>query len=214
METKPLTPEKIAQIKEILKEMDVNPSNQSLIQDNKIIFIHTDKIYRCRMPNQKEQTTAEQIQNKLKIKLIQEDDTITRKRLIQVLKEKQNIDIKELEEQKNKLRNELQDSYLDLAVIPSDDKDKIEKLKGKKNDIETKFMEITIEIAEMLSPCIEEQIKIQYYKYLAYICTETQIKEDKFSKTWKDFDAFEIDSTGLSYKAIEGIQSLLLNIKE
>ncbi len=209
-----LSPEKIAEIKQILKEMDVNPSNQSLIQDNKIIFLHIDKIYRCGMPNQKDQTTAEQIQNKLMIKLIQEDDTITRKRLIEVLKEKQNIDIKKLEEDKNKLRSELQDSYLDLAVIPSDNKNKIEELRTKKNNIEEKFMEVTIEIAEMLSPCIEEQVKIQYYKYLAYVCTEKQIKENDFEKIWKDFDQFEEENTGLSYKAIEAIQTLLLNIKE
>lgn len=211
---KELKPEKIAQIKQILKELDVNPSNQSLIQDNKIIFLHNDKVYRCRMPNQKEQTTAEQMQNKLKIRLIQEDDTITRKRLIQVLKEKQNVDIKKLEEEKNKLRDELQDAYLDLAVVPSDDKDKIEQLRSKKNNIEEKFMEITIEIVEMLSPCIEEQIKIKYYKYLAYVCSEKQVKENDFEKIWDNFDQFEEEKTGLSYKSIEALQTLLLNIKE
>lgn len=214
METKPLSPEKIAQIKDLLKEMDINPVNQSLIQDNKIIFPFKDKIHRVHMPNQMEQTKAEETQNKLKIKLIQEDGTITRKKLIKVLKEKQDIDIDELEKEKEKLRQELQDVYLDLAILPSDDIDKIEDIKQKKNKIEVKFMEITIEVIEMLSPCIEEQVKASYYKYLAYLCTDTRIQEDAFEKSWKDYDEFGKDETGLPCKAIENLQSLLLSIKE
>ena len=214
METKPLSPEKIAQIKDLLKEMDINPANQSLIQENKIIFPYQNKIYRVHMPNQMEQTLAEEAQNKLKIKLIQEDGTITRKRLIKVLKEKQDIDIVELEKEKEKLRQELQDIYLDLAIVSSDDFDKIEEIREKKNKIEVKFMEITIEVIEMLAPCIEEQVKAGYYKYLAYLCTDTQIQEEAFEKSWKDYDEFGKDGTGLTYKAIENLQSLLLSIKE
>jgi hypothetical protein len=214
METKPLSPEKIVQIKNLLKEMDINQSNQSLIQDNKLIFTKDDKIYRCNMPNQIQQTEAEAKQNQLKVKLIQSDDTITRKRLIQVLKEKQNIDIIELEKNKEKLRKDLQDIYLDLAIVPSDNTEKIEEIRIKKNKIEEQFMEITIEIMELLSPCIEEQVKAIYYKYLAYACTEKQIKENEFKLIWIDYTEFEKDDTGLSYKAIEAIQTLLLNIKE
>lgn len=208
------TPEKIAQIKDLLKEMNINQGNQSLIQDNKLIFIKDEKIYRCFMPNQIQQTEAEGKQNQLRVKLIQSDDTITRKRLIQVLKEKQNIDIIQLEKDKEKLRDDLQDIYLDLAVVPTDNPDKIEEMKNKKSEIEQKFMEITIEVMELLSPCIEEQVKAIYYKYLAYTCSEKQIKENEFKSIWTDYDEFEKDDTGLSYKSIEAIQTLLLHIKE
>lgn len=214
METKPLSPEKIAQIKDLLKEMDINPANQSLIQENCIVFPYQGKIYRVHMPNQMEQTLAEQAQNKLKVKLIQEDDTITRKKLIKVLKEKQDIDIVGLELAKEALRQELQDTYLKLAVVNSDELDKIEDIREEKNSIESKFMEISIEIIEMLAPCIEEQVKAEYYKHLAYVCTDTQIAEGAFEKTWKDYDEFGKDGTGLTYKAIENLQSLLLSIKE
>ncbi len=209
-----LNPEKIEEIKEILKEMDINPVNQSLIQDNKLIFIYKDKVYRCKMPTQIQQTEAEYKQNQLKVKLIQSDDTITRKRLIKVLKEKQDIDIAQLEKDKEKLRKDLQDMYLDLAIIPSDDPDKIEELKDKKNKIEEKFMEVTIEVIELLSPALEEQVKAIYYKSLASSCVEKQIKEDEFEKVWKDYSEFEKDDTGISYKSIEAIQTLLLNIKD
>lgn len=214
METKPLTPEKIAQIKDLLKDININQSNQSLIQDNKLIFIKDDKIYRCVMPNQIQQTEAEGKQNQLKVKLIQSDDTITRKRLIQVLKEKQDINVIQLEKDKEKLRSDLEDVYLDLAVIPTDNPDKIEEIRDKKNEVERKFMEITIEVMELLSPCIEEQVKTIYYKYLAYSCSEKQIKENEFKSIWANYDEFEKDDTGLSYKSIEAIQTLLLHIKE
>ncbi len=208
------TPEKIAQIKDLLKEMNMNQGNQSLIQDNKLIFMKDEVVYRCFMPNQIQQTEAEGKQNQLRVKLIQSDDTITRKRLIQVLKEKQDIDIIQLEKDKEKLRNDLQDVYLDLAVVPTDNPDKIEEIKNKKSEIEKKFMEITIEVMELLSPCIEEQVKAIYYKYLAYTCSEKQIKENEFKPIWTNYDEFEKDDTGLSYKSIEAIQTLLLHIKE
>jgi len=209
-----LSPEKLAQIKTIIKELDITPSSHSLIQDNKIIFPYNEKVYRTRMPNQCEQTLAEQAQNKLKIALIQEDGTITRKKLIKILKEKQDIDISQLEKDKEKLRNDLQDKYLELAVIDSAELEKIENLRNEKNNIEIKFMEISIEIIEMLSPCIEEQVKAEYYKYLAYLCIEKQVSDDLFDSVWKTYEEFGQDSTGLSYKAIENLQSLLLSIKE
>lgn len=214
METKPLSPEKIAQIKDLLKDIDINSTNPSMIQDNKSIFSFKDNFYRATMPNQMEQTLAEQAQNKIKIKLIQEKGNIGRKQLIKNLKENLNIDIVELEKDKEKLRIELQDLYLDLAIVNSDEVEKIEELREKKNNIESKFMEITIEIIEHLIPSIEEQIKALYYKYLAYLCTERQINEGIFERVWKSYDDFGKDRTGLTYKAIENIQTLLLSIKE
>ena len=204
METESLSPEKIEQIKDILKELDVNQANQALIQDNKLIFTKDEKVYRCCMPTQLQQTEAENKQNQLKVQLIQSDNTITRKRLIQVLKEKQDIDINQLEKDKEKLQKDLQDVYLEMAVVPTDNSDKIEE----------KFMEISIEIVNMIESCIEEQTKIIYYRYLASTCTEKQIKEDKFEKVWDNYIAFENDDTGLSYKAIEAVQTLLLSTRE
>lgn len=214
MDTKPLTPEKMAQIKELLKELDISPSNHSLIQDNKIIFDYENKFYTIRMPNQNEQSLADQEQNKFKIKLIQEDGTITRKRLIKVLKEKQDIDIAELDKKKEELQKELQDVYMELAIIGSEDEEQIETVREKKNAIEEKFMEITIEVIEMLSPCIEEQVRAFYYKYLSYLCTSKQIGEDKTEKIWNSFEEYGKDGTGLTYRAIQNLQSLLLSVKE
>jgi len=213
METKPLTPEKLAKLKDLLEELNITELNQSLVQDNKLIFMVDDKVYRCLMPSQVQQNEAETRQNQLKIKLIQSEDTVTRKRLIEILKEKQNIDIVELEKKKSEIQKDLQDLYLELAVIPTDNSEKIKTLKAKKEKIEEKFMEITIEITEMLTPCIEEQVKVMYYRYLAYACTEKQIEhKEEFESVWKSFEEFGNDPSILTYKSIQSIQTLILHM--
>jgi len=216
MESKPLTPEKITNeedIKEMLKDINMNMDGSSLIQKNEIVFEYKDKTYRCVMPNQRQQSEAEQAQNKCKIKLLQEEDTLTRKQLIKVLKDKQEIDIAVLEKAKGKLQEDLQTVYLELAVVPTDNPIKIQEIKQKKSEIESKFMDITIEIVELLSPCIEEQAKIQYFKYLGYLCTEEHIKDtEDFKRIWQTYEEFENNNTGLSFKSVESIQTLLLSV--
>lgn len=209
-----LTPEKVAEIQNMVKDIDLSMANHSLIQDNKIIFTYDDKVYRCRMPNQIEQTYAESIKNKLKVQLIQEDGTITKKQLINVLRDKQNINIAELEQEKKKLKEELYFKYLKLVAVPSDKTSEIEDLKDEINDLDIQFLNITYEIAEHLSPCIEEQIQAEYYRYLSYACSEVQVKKDEFQPVWDTFEAFKTDDTGLSYKCIEYLHTLLLHIKE
>ena len=208
-----ITKERMEELTETLKDAQLNIDGKSLIQNNKFLFSYQNKNYSCRMPNQREQSEADQAQNIYKISLIKQEGTITKKQLIKVLKENQDIDIAELEKNKLKLQDELQTVYLELAVVPSDDTGKINQVTEKKKVVEEKFMQVSIEIVEMLAPCIEEQTKIQYFKYLAYLCTYQKIADkDEYEQTWKSFEEFENDSTGLSYKGVEGIQTLLLSV--
>lgn len=214
-----LSPEQIVRMKNLLKEMDINPTNQSLIQENKIYFAFKGKYYRCRMPNQKEQVDAENEQDRTKITLLQKEGTITRKKLIELLKEKQDIDIEELEKKKDELKDKLHDAYLDLASLTDDEEEKIEKARAKKNEIEEKYMRVFVEIVEHLSPCIEEKSKTAYYKYLGYTCTEKSVLgdrsgEENWEKAWDSFESFENDDTGLPIRAIDSIQTLLVNVRE
>lgn len=221
-----LTPEKIAQIKNILQEMDYNPSNQSLIQDNKIVFQNKSGLYRCRMPSQKEQVEAESEQNRYKMKIINnninlpDDEKIkTRKQLIDLLKESGTADIEELNKKKEKLKKELHDAYIDLASLHDDEKDEIEKYREIKNNIESKFMEISIEIHELLSSSLEEQTKRRYYEYLAYKCSEklhdSEISGvENWKAVWENFDKYTDDDSDLSYIALDKIQTLLLNVRD
>ena len=75
-------------------------------------------------------------------------------------------------------------------------------------------MNISIELIELLAPCIEEQVKTFYYKYLTFACTQVQVEENKFEQVWKSFDDYKKDESSLTYKALDALQTLLLNIKE
>jgi len=208
-----ISPEKMAQIKSVLQEIDTINSDATLIKDNKILFPFNGKTYRVRMPSQNDEYRAEQAQNNLQIRLIQQDGTITKKRLIKLLKEKQDIDIEALEKEKDKIRKELQDVYLELAVVDSEDFARIDSCKLKKQDIENRFMEIVIEITEMLKPCIEEQVHIEYYRYLSFLCSEVCVQDELFEPIWKSYEDYCKDDTGLTHKALQHTHSLLINIK-
>jgi hypothetical protein len=209
-----LSPEKIAQLKAVLKEMDVSSANESLIQDNKIVFPYKDKIYRVRMPNQIEQTLAEEAQNKVKLRLTQEKGNRSRNQLIRDLKENNGLDVKALEAEKDGIKEELQYVYLELAVVPSEFPDKIEALIKKKEEIELRFMEIFVELAEVLEPCIQEQAKIEFYRFLAFTCAEVKTGKEDFTSVWETYDDCKKDGSGLSTLFLNNLQSLLLKIKE
>lgn len=205
--------ERMDELKESLKDIQLNMDGKSLIQDNKYIFTYQNKSYSCRTPNQREQSEADQEQNKYKIDLIQQEGTVTKKQLIKILKEKQDIDIEELEKQKLKLQEDIKIVYLELAVVPTDNPEKISQIKKKKKAVEDQFMQVSIEIGEMIAPCIEEQARIQFYKYLSYLCTDKKVEDkNEFEPIWKSFEEFQNDNTGLSYKCLEGIQTLLLSV--
>lgn len=212
--TQQLTPERMTEIKQALRDIQVTSANQAIIQDNKLLFLYNDKSYRVRMPNQEEQNKAEQEQNKLKINLYKDKGNVTRRQWIKILKESQDIDIEELTKEKEKFRQELQDVMLEEALISSDEKEKLQDSELKKLKIEEKFMTTVIEIAEALSPCIEEQAKMQYYRYLSYSCAELKNEKNEYISIWKSFDEFKKDDTGLSHKSIDAIQSLLLHIRD
>jgi hypothetical protein len=214
MEDREFSAETVIKIKELLKEIDITQSPSSSIQDNKIFFRDDDKTYQIRMPSQHEAYVAEQAQNKLQVQLIQQDGAITKKKLIRLLKEKQDVDIEQLEADKAKLRNQLQELYLDLAVVRTENVDRILEIKAKKQEIESKFIDITIEICNHIKPCIEEQIQIEYYRVLAYLCTDMWLDTDKVERAWKTYDDFLKDNSALSQKALLNLQSLLLNVRQ
>lgn len=209
-----LTPAKMTQIKAVLKEMDVCSANQSLIKDNKSIFPYKDKIYRVRMPNQNELILAEQEQNKVKLRLTQEKGNRSRNQLIRDLKENNGLDVKAMEVKQDKIKEELQNVYLELAGVPSEFPDKIEELIKKKSEVEARFMEIFVELAEVLEPCIQEQANIEYYRYLAHTCADIQTAEEAFQPAWATYDDYKKDDTGLPTIVLDNLQCLLLNIKD
>jgi len=213
MEMNEITPEQIAQMKRVILETCSDNSNQAVIQDNKIIFPFKETIYRLKMPNQEEQADAENAQDRLKAELILKGHTITRRQLIKNLKEKQGIDIKELEKEKEEILKKYQDVLLDYATVDSKELGKIEDLRKQKNEREEELIDVIAEIAECLSPCLEEKARVEYYRYLAYLCAEKQTEKETYTPIWASYQEFKEDGTGLTMIAVDCMNKLLLDVR-
>lgn len=212
MET--ISSQQISKMKELLEEIDLNSFNQSLIKDNKIIFILDDYMYRCSMPSQKDLSLAEDLENRLKVELLQKPGCVTRKKLKQILKENQDIDIDALEVQKEKCQSQLKDVYLELAITQTSDEEGLKNLKEKKKEIEERFTSIIIEITEHLKPSIEDQIRKKYYEFLTSLCTEKQNKKEEWVNVWEQLKDYENDRGKLAHNAVGYLQTLLISVRE
>jgi len=209
-----MEPKQIEKIKELMDQIDLNSFNQSLIKDNKIVFIVEDRIYRCVMPSQKILAMAEELENRLKIEFLQKDGYVTRKKLKEILKEKQGVDIDALEKEKENLQSKLKDVYLDLAILTTSDEEQINELKNKKKKIEEDFTRVIIDIVDYMKPCIEEQIRKKYYEYLTHLCTEKNVQGEEWKRVWDNLGEYENDNSKLAHTAVGFLQTLLLNVRD
>jgi len=211
-----LSEEQFEKIKQLLLELDGDNFDQAIIQDNKIIFPYEKDLYRCKMPSQKIQSICEDDRNKYQINLLEEGGYKTRKQLKVILKEKQDIDIDALDKEKEEIKTKLKNAYLDLAQVPTDNKQKLKERRDKVQKVREELIESTIEICGYLDPCLEERVSKRYYEYVTYLCTEKQIpgKEEEWEKVWNSFEKFEEDETLLAYKGVQYLRTLLMSIRE
>lgn len=205
--------DQIQKVKELFNSLDIDSFNQSLIKDNKIIFVIDKNVYRCTMPSQKDLALAEDLENKLKVQFLQKEGYVTKRVLKKILKEKQGIDIDELEKEKDICQNELKDVYIELNLVTDEDTKKIDELKKKVDELDNRFTSLMIEITEYLQPCIEEQIRKKYYEFLTYHCTEKCVSEEKWERVWKTLEEYETDNSKLAHTAVAYLQTLLLNVR-
>jgi vacuolar-type H+-ATPase subunit I/STV1 len=172
---------------------------EALIQDNKLIFSDNGQLYRVRMPNQKEKVIAKQEKDKENWRLIKEGLLPLEKDLIKELKEKQGVDINEIQKEIDDLNNE----YIQLAVSLSTKRDSEEKaiksFKEKIAEIKLKRRILSNQKAEKLAPSIENQAWDKFYATLTCFCTERLIKgeENKWERVWKNLEDFDADDTKL-----------------
>lgn len=172
---------------------------EAMIQDNKLMFSFEDKLYRARMPSQKERTLAKQAKDKEYFKLVKEGLLPFEKDLIKELKEKQGVDIEAMQKELDKLSDE----YIQIALSLSTKKDVEEKaialFKEKMAENKLQRRILSIQKGEKLSASIENQALDVFYKMLTSSCTEKLVnqEEDKWEKVWKNFEEFDNDDTKL-----------------
>lgn len=201
-------------VNEVLDELQKDIVNTETIQDNKIHFLSDEVVYRVVMPTQKQNHEATCYKNKRYIKLLSEDGNLTIKVLTKILKEKQNIDIDDLDKQTKVLEEEMTQTYISLAMKKENETIAIQKLKTKLEEVRNKRLDIIMEMATFLSPAIENQVQDDYYRFLTAKCTEKLIskeedKEDVWEKVWSSFKVYEDNDTKLPYLALGKLTELV-----
>lgn len=81
-----------------LQDLEFGAFSNSLIQDNKLIFVYKDKTFRVRMPIQSEQASVDNKRNLTQLEYLKQEGCITRKQLTLKLKEVGVFDLEKIEE--------------------------------------------------------------------------------------------------------------------
>lgn len=206
--------QKLIKIRETLSEIDIEFSDFSLVQDNKLLFNVGEGNYRVAMPSQKQFNKANQKKNECYVCLIQTEGCVTKKKLIKILKENQDIDVDDLIYKKKELQNSLEACY--FSLYDTKDESDISAIEVKIDEIKNDFKEVSTEIVGLLSSSIEDQVEKEYVEYLAYTCTEKLVdsKEDTWEKHWKDYESFQNDNSKTVTKAIVHVTYLLMNTED
>lgn len=203
-------------MEKILNDLESQMLHPELIQDNKIHFICDEQIYRVRMPKQIELSEVDIIKNSHYIQLLQEENTLLAKNLKKVLKEKQNIDIEEMENELIKLENELNYEYEALAPKKDSDETGLQKSFAKIKEIKSKRMKLILEISNYMTPAIETQVENYYMEWLTSKCTEKHIEEEnetKWEPVWNSFEDYRNDSSNVRFHALGTLTKLILNTR-
>lgn len=202
--------------KEILTESVSSLSEEnfdtSTIIDNKLPFIVGESLYRVRMPNQGEQSFAENKRVLAQLEYLKQPGCITKKQLIEQLKESGVMDVQKLEENTQVLIKQLRQFWFILATKDSENKDRIDEYSKKIVEIQDNLKDLSLEISLAIAPCLESRLEKFYIEFLTNLCTEKR-ENDKWIRLWNTLDEFNKADTDLSNKAIASMTWLMLNRK-
>ena len=188
-------------------------SDNDLIQDNTYVFVLKEEYYRVRMPKQIEWAKSKDIYNSRKIELYNRPNTLSERKLKQILKEKEDIDIDELNAEKNELEKQWLTVNLEMAKTKDCETKLIAKYYIKIQEIKNKRMKIILEIAEKLSPALENQAQDRQYEYLVAYCTERHDKETKeWKPVWESYEDYQNSTSNVRYYALGALTRLIANI--
>lgn len=207
--------EKMQILQNQLDSLNSIVKDNNLVVDNNLIFKNTkNELLRVRMPSQKEKSLAKDKHDELTGELYLRPNVYTQERLKSILKKNQKIDIDKLEKQKQKHISQLKEYYLSSGDLYSESKETIDKYAKKIEETKNEIFKLTIKITELLDPSIESRAFKIYIEYLAYTCTEKNIKDEEWVKFWNTFEEFENDNSDNPTLAVANISQLMMNIND
>ena len=193
-----------------ISDLERSDFNNGLIQDNKLIFIAADKTYRVRMPIQSEQALVDNKKNMAQLEYLRQEGCITRKQLIQQLKNVGVFDVDKAEEAREQLTKELKQIWFILATKSSDNKMSIEDCSVKIVKIQNELKNIAIDVATQLAPSLESRLEKFTIEYLTLLCTDIQV-DGKWNRVWATMEDFQKEDSSLTERASANITWIMLN---
>lgn len=206
--------EKIEHLKDLIASTNILFNEHSLIVDNKAFFTHNKENYRVIMPSPKNLSDADIIKNRAYGIFITTEGYFLENNLKKILKDNQNIDIKELEKEKEIISEKLKREYLDLAGLGSSNDEKVINAKKEKvTKISNDLFDLSREIDLYLQPCIEKQVEKKYIDFLTSSCTQKCIdkEKDKWALVWDSHEDFETKHDMVTQIATFKLVELLLD---
>ena len=211
--TQEINHEELENFEEAMEPLEGDFLNSSLIQDNKIVFNIGNKVLRVRMPNQYEQTQAEEARNRKQIELLQSGNAVSEKKLVKLLKENDVVDIEDLRKQKDKLSKDLTAVFIALATKHTSEEKTIEILKTKTEQIRQDMRNISVTIAKHLSSSIESQEENVYVETLTALCIEECVGDNAWARKWETIEDFKKEDRSITGPSLSYLTWLILNTR-
>ena len=169
-----------------LAEIEDTVRMENLVKDNKIEFKIDDKTYRVRKPEFAERQEIDAVRRKKYLAFVKDETYLFRKQWIAQYKTK-GIDIEAMENKVRALDAEIKDVLLRLAK--SQEPKDITLLKEQILKLRDEQFNTSIEVTDLLSHSIENQLMIFVNSYTTYLVLEKKV-EDKWIRAYNDYEEF------------------------
>ena len=170
----------------VLAEIESTVNMENLVKDNKIEFVVEEKTYRVRKPSFVERQNIDNARRKEYLRLIADDSYFFRKTWIQKYLAK-GIDINAMESKVKGYQDEIKAVLLRLAVA-IDPKD-VETLKKEIYRIRDEQFSLSMEVTDLLSHSIENQLLVFTNSYTTFVVLEEKVGEE-YKKLFESYSNF------------------------
>jgi len=169
-----------------LTEIEDTVRMEELIKDNKIEFVVEDKTYRVRKPIFIETQEVDSVRRKKYLEYVKDETYLFRKQWIEQYKSK-GIDILSMEKKVRDLQADI-NNYL-LMLAKSVEPREIDQLKKDILRLRDEQLTVSMEVTDLLSHSIENQMLIFVNSYITYLVLEKK-ENDIWIKVYDIYDNF------------------------
>ena len=201
----------LAEVTEKLNELDELQEVEGMIQNNTIEFQYNGTIYRVRKPNRREREELRLVKNKKQTQLLKDPNNVTEEELIKILLDRSiPVDIPKMRQDIRAFQQKIESLAVDITETAS--KPDRDKLIEQAESLRYEQLNLQYRINELLSSCVEKQLKDFIQEYLVYVVLEKKADADwvKYFKSYDEFmDSANEDDDNLIYRAAHYMAALL-----